>query len=295
MPPVAVVSDTTHYLPDEVVEANGIRVVSLYVTFEGERTQSEGSVRDFDAFYDELCTSDRLPTTSQPSVGDFVSVYEPLLAEGRDVVSIHLSAGLSGTYESARQAAAALEREGKDGGRVHVINSSTACGGSGLMVLGAARCALKGADVDKVIQHAHETRENLKMWFAVDSLEFLKRGGRIGGVSAWVGSTLKIKPILTVESELSPVERTRVRAARRLRAPAARLGRRRLGRPAHPVARPGGAPDRALPRDLRPGAGVRLGGRARDRRAHRPGAARSGLGARALPDLGAAAGAPGRG
>ena len=212
MPAVVVVSDTTHYLPDEVVEANGIRVVSLYVTFEGERTQSEGSVRDFDAFYDELCTSDRLPTTSQPSVGDFVSVYEPLLAEGRDVVSIHLSAGLSGTYESARQAAAALEREGKDGGRVHVIDSSTACGGSGLMVLGAARCALKGADVDKVIQHAHETRENLKMWFAVDSLEFLKRGGRIGGVSAWVGSTLKIKPILTVESELSPVERVRTSA-----------------------------------------------------------------------------------
>ena len=212
MPSVAVVSDTTHYLPDEVVEANGIRVVSLYVTFEGERTQSEGSMRDFDAFYDELCTSDRLPTTSQPSVGDFVSVYEPLLAEGRDVVSIHLSAGLSGTYESARQAAAALEREGKDGGRVHVIDSSTACGGSGLMVLGAARCALKGADVDKVIQHAHETRENLKMWFAVDSLEFLKRGGRIGGVSAWVGSTLKIKPILTVESELSPVERVRTSA-----------------------------------------------------------------------------------
>jgi len=212
MPAVVVVSDTTHYLPDEVVEANGIRVVSLYVTFEGERTRSEGSVRDFDAFYDELCTSDRLPTTSQPSVGDFVSVYEPLLAEGRDVVSIHLSAGLSGTYESARQAAAALEREGKDGGRVHVIDSSTACGGSGLMVLGAARCALKGADVDKVIQHAHETRENLKMWFAVDSLEFLKRGGRIGGVSAWVGSTLKIKPILTVESELSPVERVRTSA-----------------------------------------------------------------------------------
>jgi DegV family protein with EDD domain len=212
MPPVAVVSDTTHYLPDEVVEANGIRVVSLYVTFEGERTRSEGSVRDFDAFYDELCTSDRLPTTSQPSVGDFVSAYEPLLAEGRDVVSIHLSAGLSGTYESARQGAATLEREGKGGERVHVIDSATACGGSGLMVLAAARCALKGADVDKVIQHAHETRENLKMWFAVDSLEFLKRGGRIGGVSAWVGSTLKIKPILTVESELSPVERVRTSA-----------------------------------------------------------------------------------
>ena len=212
MPPVALVSDTTHYLPPEVVEENAIALVSLYVTFEGERTQSEAEMRDFDAFYDELCRTERLPTTSQPSVGDFVSVYEPLLAEGRDVVSIHLSEGLSGTCESARQAATALEREGQGGERVHVVDSTTACGGSGLVVLAAARCARRGADVEKVIQHAHETREKLKMWFAVDSLEFLKRGGRIGGVSAWVGSTLRIKPILTVESEITPVERVRTSA-----------------------------------------------------------------------------------
>jgi DegV family protein with EDD domain len=212
MPRVAVVSDTTHYLPRELVEANGIHLVSLYVNFEGERTQSEASMDNFDAFYDELCRTEHLPTTSQPSVGDFVSTYEPLLADGHDVVSIHLSAGLSGTCESARQAASALEREGKGGERVHVIDSATAAGGSGLIALAAARCALRGADADRVISHARETRENLKMWFAVDSLEFLKRGGRIGGVSAWVGSTLKIKPILTVESELSPIERVRTSA-----------------------------------------------------------------------------------
>jgi DegV family protein with EDD domain len=105
MPPVAIVADTTHYLPRELVEANQIELVSLYVNFDGERTEAEGSMPDFDAFYDELRSTDRVPTTSQPSVGDFVAVYEPLLAAGRDVVSIHLSEGLSGTCASARQAA----------------------------------------------------------------------------------------------------------------------------------------------------------------------------------------------
>jgi DegV family protein with EDD domain len=212
MPPVAVVADTTHYMPRSLVEASGIVPVSLYVNFDGERTEREGAMPDFDGFYEELRSADRLPTTSQPSVGDFIAAYEPLLAEGRDVVSIHLSEGLSGTCASARQAAAALEHEGKGGERVRVIDSASACGGMGMMVLAAARCAATGADVDAVIEHARGTREAMKMWFAIDTLEYLKRGGRIGGVSAWVGSTLKIKPILTVESEITPVERVRTSA-----------------------------------------------------------------------------------
>ena len=212
MPPVAVVSDTTHYLPRSLVEASGITPVSLYVNFNGERTEREGSMEDFDAFYEELRSSDRLPTTSQPSVGDFTAAYEPLLADGRDVVSIHLSEGLSGTCASARQAAAALEQEGKGGERVRVIDSASACGGMGMVVLAAARCAASGGDLDAVVERARRTREEMKMWFAIDTLEYLRRGGRIGGVSAWVGSTLKIKPILTVESEITPVERVRTSA-----------------------------------------------------------------------------------
>jgi DegV family protein with EDD domain len=212
MPPVAVVSDTTHYMPRQLAEASGITLVSLYVNFDATRTETEGSMEDFDAFYDEIRSSDRLPTTSQPSVGDFVATYEPLLAEGRDVVSIHLSAGLSGTCDSARQAADTLAREGRGGERVRVLDSASACGGFGMMVLAAARCANSGADVDAVAAHARRAREEIKMWFAIDTLEYLKRGGRIGGVSAWVGSTLKIKPILTVESEITPVERVRTSA-----------------------------------------------------------------------------------
>jgi DegV family protein with EDD domain len=209
MPPVAVVSDTTAYMPTEVAEANGIPLVSLYVNFGTDRTEREADIRDFDRFYDELRSANALPTTSQPSVGDFLSVYEPLLAEGRDVVSIHIAGGLSGTPEAARQAKETLERDGGGGERVHVIDSRTAAGGLGLMVLAAARRAAGGADAEAVVATASEAREELKMWFAIDTLEFLKRGGRIGAASAWIGSTLKIKPILSVESEITPVERVR--------------------------------------------------------------------------------------
>src|SRR5437763_2920753 len=208
---VAIVSDTTAYLPANVVEQNDIRLVSLYVNFSGDMLR-EADIRDYPAFFDRLRSADEMPTTSQPSVGDFLAVYEPLLAEGRDIVSIHISGGLSGTPEAARQAREALERDGKGGERVHVMDSSTAAGGLGMVVLGAVRGARAGGDVDAVLAVARETREKLKMWFAIDTLEFLKRSGRIGAARAWIRSTLQIKPILTVESEISPIERVRTSA-----------------------------------------------------------------------------------
>jgi DegV family protein with EDD domain len=209
MPPVVVVTDTTAYLPADVVAANGIEEVSLYVNFGGERTEREADLRDYDAFYEELRTADQLPTTSQPSIGDFIAAYQPLLSRGRDVVSIHISGGISGTVDAARQAKETLEREGKGGERVHVIDSETTAGGLGLVVLAAARRAAAGGTADEVAEHAREARSDLKIWFSVDTLEFLKRSGRIGAASAWIGSTLKIKPILTLEAEITPVERVR--------------------------------------------------------------------------------------
>jgi DegV family protein with EDD domain len=206
--PVAVVSDTTSYLPGDLAEANQIHLVSLYVVFGGERTVREADITDYDAFFDDLRGTEQLPTTSQPSVGDFIEVYEPLLARG-DVVSIHISGGISGTVESARQATEQLERDGKGGERVRVMDSATSAGGLGLMALAAAHEARKGSSLDQVETAAREARESLKMWFAIDTLEFLKRSGRIGAASAWLGSTLKIKPILTLESEMTPVERVR--------------------------------------------------------------------------------------
>jgi DegV family protein with EDD domain len=206
---VAVVSDTTGYLPENVVEANRIHLVSLYVVFGGDRTVPEAEITDYGDFFEELRRAEQLPTTSQPSVGDFIAAYEPRLAAGDDVVSVHISGGLSGTVEAARQAAAQLERDGRGGERVHVVDSETAAGGLGLIAVAAARAAARGASADEVLEHVRGAREALKMWFAIDTLEFLKRSGRIGAASAWLGSTLRIKPILTVERELTPVERVR--------------------------------------------------------------------------------------
>jgi DegV family protein with EDD domain len=209
VPRVAIVSDTTAYLPRDVVEANQITLVSLYINWGGERTEREADINDLDAFMEELRSGEHLPTTSQPSVGDFMSAYEPLLADGGEVVSIHISGGISGTVEAARQAAEQLEREGKGGERVRVMDSTTAAGGLGIVVLGAAQRAAHGGDLEEVAAAAQETRDALKMWFAVDTLEFLKRGGRIGGAAAFIGTTLRIKPILTLEAEITPVERVR--------------------------------------------------------------------------------------
>src|SRR5437588_8418617 len=209
MPRVAVVTDTTAYIPPDVLDAQGVRVVSLYVNFGTDRTEREADIVDYDRFFDELRSAEELPTTSQPSVGDFVSVYEPLLGNGHEIVSIHIAGGLSGTPEAARQAKQTLERDGRGGERVHVFDSTTAAGGLGLVVLAAARRAAAGDSGAEVLAAVKAARDSLKMWFAIDTLEFLKRGGRIGAASAWIGSTLKIKPILSVENEITPVERVR--------------------------------------------------------------------------------------
>src|SRR5918999_2058338 len=102
-----------------------------------------------------------------------------------------------------------IERDGRGGERIEVIDSTTAAGGLGFMVLAAAKAASDGASAKEVAAHVAEARKELKLWFAIDTLEFLRRGGRIGAASAWIGSTLKVKPILTVENEMTPVERVR--------------------------------------------------------------------------------------
>jgi DegV family protein with EDD domain len=202
---VAIVSDTCHYMPRELVAEQGIHEVSLYVRWP-EGAQRESEIVDYDAYYRRLGAEPELPTTSQPSIGDFLVVYEPLLDAGHEIVSIHLAGGMSGTVRSAEQARAQLDQRA---GRVFVLDSESACGGEGLVLLAAAAAARAGADGAQVLEHARAARAALKMWFAIDTLEYLRRGGRIAGAQAWLGSALKIKPILTVESEITPVERVR--------------------------------------------------------------------------------------
>ncbi len=210
MTQVAVVTDSTHYMPREIAERHGFHTVSLYVRWgEPPRDDREADLPDFDAFYEHLRTARELPTTSQPSVGDFLAVYEPLLEQGSDIVSIHISGGISGTVRSAEQARDQLTERGIAPERIEIVDSASVCAGLGLLAVAAANAIKEGADAQAAAARARAVREELKILFAVDTLEFLRRGGRIGGAQAWIGSTLRIKPILAIESEIVPIERVR--------------------------------------------------------------------------------------
>jgi DegV family protein with EDD domain len=204
---VTVVTDSTPYLPRSLLAHWGIHQVSLYVGWDGD-LQPEHEYRDLDAFYKKLHDSPRLPTTSQPSVGDFLACYQPLLDAGHDVVSVHIAGGLSGTCASAREAARTVAEEQRPG-RVHVLDSQTGAGGLGCLVLVAAGLAAQGAGLDEVVAGVTNARESLDIWFCLDTLEYLRRGGRIGAAQAMVGTALKVKPILTFGTEIAPVGRVR--------------------------------------------------------------------------------------
>ncbi|HEX5852731.1 MAG TPA: DegV family protein [Solirubrobacteraceae bacterium] len=207
MAPVAIATDSTSYLPSALARQEDVHQVSLYVGWRGEPERELG-MDGFEAFYERLARDAELPSTSQPSIGDFLAVWEPLLDAGRDIVSIHLAGGISGTCEAARQAHGLLAERGL-GERVEVIDGETACGGMGLLVLAACAAARAGGDIRAVAERVRETRGSLKIWFCLDTLEYLKRGGRVGKAQAWIGGTLKIKPILSMEYEIVPVERVR--------------------------------------------------------------------------------------
>jgi DegV family protein with EDD domain len=210
MAQVAVVTDSTHYMPRAVAERHGFHTVSLYVRWgDPPRDDREADLPDFDAFYDHLRSARELPTTSQPSVGDFLAVYEPLIEQGADIVSIHISGGISGTVRSAEQARDQLVERGVDAARIVIVDSASVCAGLGLVAVAAANAVAAGASAREAAARARALRDELKILFAVDTLEYLRRGGRIGAAQAFLGSALKIKPILSIDSEITPVERVR--------------------------------------------------------------------------------------
>ena len=204
---VAIVTDSTTYVPRALLERWSITPVSLYVGWGGE-LRPEHEYADLDAFYARLHDSPELPKTSQPSVGDFIAVYRPLLEQGRDVVSLHLAEALSGTCQSAREAAGMLAAEGF-GPTVRVHDAQTGAGGLGVLVLAAAELAKRGCSSEEILDGVARVRASLGMWFCLDTLEYLRRGGRIGAAQAAVGTALRVKPILTFGSEIAPVGRVR--------------------------------------------------------------------------------------
>jgi DegV family protein with EDD domain len=205
-PKPALVTDTTATLPPELLERWDIACVDLYVGWNGD-LKAESSY-DPDAFYEQLHSSDDLPVTSQPSVGDFADRYRELGSGGRPIVSIHLASSLSGTCDSARKAALVM-RDEPDVGPIEVIDAETGAGGLGLLVIAAARTLEAGGSMDEVLRAIDETREALEMWFCLRTLEFLRRGGRIGAAQSMLGSALKVMPILTFGKEITPVCRVR--------------------------------------------------------------------------------------
>jgi DegV family protein with EDD domain len=211
---VAVVTDSTAYLPDELVERYGIEVVPLYVVLAG-RSGREGRDISPQEVARALSTRGQQVSTSRPTPGDFVAAYRRCLAAGADrVVSIHLSAELSGTWDAARLAAAQVGEH-----VVTVIDSRSTAMGTGFAVLAAARAAADGASAGEVADIARSTAESTRTFFVVDTLEHLRRGGRIGAAAAVLGSALSVKPVLhMVDGQVVPLEKVRTsgRALNRL-------------------------------------------------------------------------------
>jgi DegV family protein with EDD domain len=197
----AIVLDSTADFPEAPERFRNWRVVPLYVLFGDE------SYRDYveltpEAFYARLRTSEQLPTTSQPTPGDFLTAYEELSGYER-IYSLHLSAALSGTYQSARTAALEL------GEKVRVVDSESASAAIAMLGLAIQRRLDKGTTDDEIDRLIRRFREDAGLIFTVDTLEFLRRGGRIGRASAWAGQLLHVKPILTIEREVIPLKRVR--------------------------------------------------------------------------------------
>ncbi|RUS46475.1 DegV family protein [Cohnella sp. AR92] len=196
MTSVAIVTDSTADIPAEVRERLGIGMVPLRVHF-GE----EGYLDNIDLqpaeFYQKLTTYQGLPKSSQPSPADFLEAFEKRIAEGKEVISINLSSALSGTYQSALLAKSMLDDESK----VTVVDSKSASYGYGMLVVRAAEMARDGASKEEILAAIESLKKSTKLYFLVDTLEYLHKGGRIGRASALFGSLLNIKPILTIDEE----------------------------------------------------------------------------------------------
>jgi len=207
---VTVVTDTSAFLPNQLRTELGISVVSLGYAFDDEPISPELHA-DVSAFYTSMRESAALPSSAPASTEDFATAYRQLIDAGHQVVSVHMSSGISDTCLNARRAAESLVAEGVPGDRITVIDSATTCGALGLIASAAARAAGGDRGPAAVCERATEARATVRMRFLLDTLTYLRRGGRIGNASAWVGSALSVKPILTVESEIRPVERVRTR------------------------------------------------------------------------------------
>ncbi|MED4602904.1 DegV family protein [Paenibacillus validus] len=197
MSQVRIVTDSTADIPKDVREKLGIEMVPLKVLF-GTESYRDAVDISADAFYDKLTGSNVMPTTSQPSPIEFLEVYQQLAEQGDGpIISIHLSSAMSGTYQSALIAKTMID----DKIDIDVVDSKSASYGFGLLVVAAAEAARQGKSREEILAMIAGIRESTKIYFLVDTLEFLQKGGRIGKAAALVGSLLNIKPILSISDD----------------------------------------------------------------------------------------------
>ena len=206
MAKVRIVTDSTADLPQELVDRYGITVVPLKVFF-GSDCYLDGIELTKEEFYQRLASSKELPTTSQPTPAEFAEVYRPMAEEGADIVSIHISSHMSGTLQSAQLAKTMLQYDG-----LEVIDARAVSVLLGMVVLGAARAAAAGFSRTEVAALARSIIVNHRIYFVVDTLEYLQRGGRIGKAQAFLGTVLNVKPVGTIKDGLIyPHEKVRGR------------------------------------------------------------------------------------
>ena len=201
---VAVVTDSTADLAPDLAAERAITAVPLTVTLDG-RSYLDGVEITPERFYTELGSSEGVATTSQPTPARFAEVYERLLVDHDAVVSLHISSKMSGTSAAARQAADMVAPD-----RVHVLDTGMVSMPLALLVLAASGMAGEGMDAARMLDRLERVREGLRVYFMVATLEYLRRGGRIGRASALLGSVLQVKPVLEIrDGEVTPMERIR--------------------------------------------------------------------------------------
>lgn len=201
---IKIVTDSTADLPLSLLNQYDIHIIPLKVIFE-DQIYREGMDISVQEFYSKLAQAKQLPTTSQPSPGEFQELYEKLTEDGSSVISIHISAKMSGTLQSAQMAKSNLpDRD------IRIIDSQLVTIALGLVVIAAAKAVKDDKSIDEVEKIAYEVASKVKIYFIVDSFENLQKGGRIGKATALLGTVLNIKPILTVDDGIvAPFEKIR--------------------------------------------------------------------------------------
>lgn len=203
---VAVVTDSVAMLPDELAREHQIGVVPILLNV-GDRSYRDGIDITTSEFYQLLRTSDELPTTSAPSVGEFINAFETALAHAETVVAVHVSARLTSVHRIATMAAQSIPEH-----QVHIIDSQSATMAQGFIALAAARRAREGGDLPEVVRAAERARSNIRFFAFLETMEYLRRGGRVHGAVALMGNAIQLKPIVhIVDGEVASLARPRTR------------------------------------------------------------------------------------